>query len=84
MDVAEAIRWVEHWLRWFGDREGTPVGGVLADPENTGARMEKFYFDCPGTADWRRSHKCTIPSLPALGPNHNFRPSRLQRCEGKL
>ena len=84
MDVAEAIRWVEYWLRWFGDREGTPVGGVLADPENTGARMEKFYFDCPGTADWIALAQMHDSFLPALGPNHIFVPADYKGRGGKL
>jgi len=52
LDVADAIHWIEHWLRWFEERGETEIEGVLASDDTTGAALEKLYFDGPGTDDW--------------------------------
>jgi len=70
LDVPEAIRWVEHWLRWFDERAGTAVEGLLKSQESAGATFEKLYFDCPGTADWAALAKIGDSFVPALDPNH--------------
>jgi hypothetical protein len=74
LDVADAIRWVEHWLRWFDERAGSAVEGLLASPASTGAKIEKLYFDGPGTADWVALARMRDSFVPALGPNHVFVP----------
>jgi hypothetical protein len=74
LDVADAIQWIEHWLRWFDERAGTEVEGVLTSPESTGATIEKLYFDGPGTDDWVALAKVHNDFVPAFGPNHIFIP----------
>ena len=65
-----AIRWVEHWLRWFDERAGTAVEGVLKSQVSAAATIEKLYFDCPGTADWAALAKIGDSFVPTLDPNH--------------
>jgi len=74
LDVADAIRWIEHWLRWFDERAGNAVEGVLTSPASTGATIEKLYFEGPGTADWIALARLRDSFVPALGPNHIFMP----------
>lgn len=74
LGVAEAIGWIDHWLRWFDERAGSAVEGVLATPASAGAIIEKLYFDAPGTADWTALAKIGDSFVPAFSPNHIFLP----------
>jgi hypothetical protein len=43
---------------------------------NTGARIEKLYFDGPSTDDWPALAQYRDSFVPALGPNHIFLPGQ--------
>lgn len=70
LEVDEAIRAIEFWLKWFNDRSTTPIDAVLADPESIGATIEKLYFDGPGADDWSALARTSKGFLPAFGPRH--------------
>jgi hypothetical protein len=74
LEVAEAIHWIEHWLRWFDERARTEVQGVLTSPEIADATIEKLYFDCPRMADWAGLARVGDAFVPALGPSCIFIP----------
>jgi hypothetical protein len=75
LEVSEAIQWIEHWLHWFHEREGTEIDGALWSAKDSAVRTEKLYFDGPGTADWVALACVGGSMVPALGPDHIFIPT---------
>jgi hypothetical protein len=70
------FKWVEYWLRWFGQRAAVAIEGILASAEYTGARIEKQYFDGPGADDWPALEQYRDSFVPALGSTHIFVPGQ--------
>lgn len=74
MEAADAVTWIERWLRWFEQHASVAVSGVSASPASVGATLERLYFDGPGTEDWTALARVGDSFVPALGPNHIFMP----------
>src|SRR5262249_12161816 len=74
LDSSTAIQWVEYWLHWFGERAALPISGAIASTERSGARIEKLYFDGPGTDDWSAFALHRNSFVPVFGASHVFIP----------
>ncbi len=74
LDCVEAITWVEHWLSWFDSKTSIAIEGYIATTEDSGALIEKLYFDGPGSEDWPALARLDDRIVPALSPTHVFVP----------
>ena len=75
LDTVAAIRWIEHWLRWFGARPTAAVEATVSSPQDIGAKIEKLYFDGPSADDWPALAQYQGTFVPALSPDHIFIPA---------
>jgi hypothetical protein len=74
LETTDAIKSVEHWLSWFDARATIAVEGYIATTEDSGALIEKLYFDGPGSEDWPALARLDNCIVPALSPTHIFVP----------
>jgi hypothetical protein len=70
LEAAIAIERVEYWLDWFLQRAGIAIGALVQRADDTGAIIEKFYFDGPCADDWAALARYRDSYVPTLGPNH--------------
>jgi len=73
LEIADALHWIEYWLRWFEEDTDNPVKGTLVSqvPEMP---IETLYFDGPRDEDWPALAKHRDIYVPVLDPDHIFIP----------
>jgi len=74
IEIVEALRWVEYWLRWFDERADQDVDGTLS-LLGASEHIETLYLDGPRSEDWRALTKRGDVYLPVLGSSHVFEPT---------
>jgi hypothetical protein len=74
LDALDAIHWIRYWLCWLEERAGRVVTGKLRTSSETGATIERLYFEGPGSDDWTGLAKVGDSYFPAFSPDHIFMP----------